>query len=253
MEKGSLGSYMDVAQVALYVFWAFFAALIYYLHRENKREGYPLESERSRFVTVQGFPPVPKPKAYLLHDGSTVLVPRKEAPEVVNGTPIAAFPGAPIEPNGDPMTAGVGPGAWARRADKPDLTADGRVKIVPLRADAEFSVAAEDPDPRGFAVIGADGTKGGTVVDAWVDRSEVMFRYFEVDVGGRSVLLPVNFARVDAKGRRVKVESILGAQFAGVPAIRSKDSITMLEEEKVMAYFGAGTLYATPSRAEPLL
>ncbi|MFN9969587.1 MAG: photosynthetic reaction center subunit H, partial [Phycisphaerae bacterium] len=62
MEKGSLGSYLDVAQVALYVFWAFFAALIYYLHRENKREGYPLESDRSALVTVQGFPPVPKPK-----------------------------------------------------------------------------------------------------------------------------------------------------------------------------------------------
>jgi len=27
----------------------------------------------------------------------------------------------------------------------------------------------------------------------------------------------------------------------------------MLEEEKVMAYYGAGTLYATPSRAKPLL
>ncbi|MFO0295422.1 MAG: photosynthetic reaction center subunit H [Rhodospirillales bacterium] len=253
MEKGSLGSYLDVAQVALYVFWAFFAALIYYLHRENKREGYPLESDRSALVTVQGFPPVPKPKTYLLHDGSTVQAPRKEAPEIVNGTPIAAFPGAPIEPNGDPMTAGVGPGAWARRADTPDMTADGRVKIVPLRADSEFSVAAEDPDPRGFAVVGADGAKGGTVVDAWVDRSEVLFRYFEVDVGGRTVLLPVNFSRVDAKARQVKVASILGSHFAGVPAIRSKDSVTMLEEEKVMAYYGAGTLYATPSRAEPLL
>jgi photosynthetic reaction center H subunit len=253
MEKGSLGSYIDVAQVALYVFWAFFAALIYYLHRENKREGYPLESDRSRFVTVQGFPPVPKPKTYLLHDGSTVQAPRREEPETVNGTPVAAFPGAPIEPNGDPMTAGVGPGAWARRADKPDMTADGRIKIVPLRADPEFSVASEDPDPRGFQVVGADGVVGGTVVDAWVDRSEVLFRYFELDAGGRRVLLPVNFARVDAAGRRIKVESILGRHFAAVPPTKSRDAITMLEEEKVMAYFGAGTLYATPSRSEPLL
>ncbi len=253
MEQGSLGSYMDVAQVALYVFWAFFAALIYYLHRENKREGYPLESDRSPYVTVQGFPPIPEPKTFHLHDGSTVLAPRKEAPETVNGTPVGRFPGAPIEPNGDPMTAGVGPGAWARRADKPDLTADGRVKIVPLRADPEFTVAGEDPDPRGFAVIGADGNVAGKVTDAWVDRSEVLFRYFEVDVGGRSVLLPVNFSRVDAEGKRIKVASILAAQFAGVPGTKAKDSITMLEEEKVMAYYGAGTRYATPQRAEPLL
>jgi photosynthetic reaction center H subunit len=26
-----------------------------------------------------------------------------------------------------------------------------------------------------------------------------------------------------------------------------------MEEERIMAYFGAGTLYASPERAEPLL
>jgi photosynthetic reaction center H subunit len=29
--------------------------------------------------------------------------------------------------------------------------------------------------------------------------------------------------------------------------------VTLLEEEKIMGYYGAGTLYAEPSRAEPLL
>jgi photosynthetic reaction center H subunit len=29
--------------------------------------------------------------------------------------------------------------------------------------------------------------------------------------------------------------------------------VTLLEEEKIMAYFGAGTLYATPARAEAIL
>ncbi|MBL8337961.1 MAG: photosynthetic reaction center subunit H, partial [Rhodoferax sp.] len=42
METGSLTGYIDVAQVTLYVFWVFFAGLVYYLHQENKREGYPL-------------------------------------------------------------------------------------------------------------------------------------------------------------------------------------------------------------------
>ena len=31
------------------------------------------------------------------------------------------------------------------------------------------------------------------------------------------------------------------------------DRITLLEEEKVMAYYGGGTLYAEASRKEPLL
>ena len=33
--KGALGSYIDIAQVMLYLFWVFFAGLIYYLHRET--------------------------------------------------------------------------------------------------------------------------------------------------------------------------------------------------------------------------
>ena len=45
----------------------------------------------------------------------------------------------------------------------------------------------------------------------------------------------------------------MASQFADVPALRNPDEVTLLEEEKVTAYYGAGTLYATPARAEPLL
>ena len=111
MQTGAITQYIDVAQLALYAFWIFFAGLIFYLHRENKREGYPLESDRSGAITVQGFPAVPKPKSYLLADGTTVQAPRAQPQDMrtVNGTPAANFPGAPLIPNGDPMTAGVGP------------------------------------------------------------------------------------------------------------------------------------------------
>ena len=54
MEKGAITGYIDVAQLTLYAFWLFFAGLIYYLLRENKREGYPLVSDRSKHITVQG-------------------------------------------------------------------------------------------------------------------------------------------------------------------------------------------------------
>ena len=61
----------------------------------------------------------------------------------------------------------------------------------------------------------------------------------------------MNFARISRS--EVKVASILAAQFAQVPALRHAEQITLLEEEKVMAYYGGGTLYATPERQEPLL
>ena len=54
--SAALTQYVDVAQVVLYAFWVFLAGIIIYLHREDKREGYPLESERSANITVQGWP-----------------------------------------------------------------------------------------------------------------------------------------------------------------------------------------------------
>jgi photosynthetic reaction center H subunit len=51
----------------------------------------------------------------------------------------------------------------------------------------------------------------------------------------------------------VRVRSILAHHFASVPGTKNAESVTMLEEERIMAYYGAGTLYALPSRAEPLL
>jgi photosynthetic reaction center H subunit len=51
----------------------------------------------------------------------------------------------------------------------------------------------------------------------------------------------------------VVVKAILGHQFADVPGTRQPDLVTMLEEEKIMAYYGGGTLYADPERQEPLV
>jgi photosynthetic reaction center H subunit len=256
MGTGAITGYIDVAQIALYVFWAFFAGLIYYLHRENKREGYPLESERSGHVDVQGFPAVPKPKTFLLRDGRTVSVPNsKRLERELAAEPTARFLGAPLEPTGNPMLDGVGPGAWAERADIPDTTFEGEPRIVPLRVVSGFGVSSKDPDPRGLPVFGDDGVIGGVVSDIWVDRAEMLFRYLEVQVAAgsasRRVLLPVNFSRIDRQ--RVRVCSIRGAQFAYVPGTRHADQVTLLEEEKIMAYYGGGTLYATPERQEPLL
>lgn len=256
MGTGAITQYIDVAQIALYAFWIFFAGLIYYLHREDKREGYPLESDRSGQVKVQGFPSIPKPKTYLLRDGRVVTSPNFRVSNMGHGgTPSVGHLGSPLEPNGDPMLAAIGPGSYSDRADIADTTVDGDLRVVPLRAAPSFAVSGHDPDPRGLPVLGADGLVGGTVSDLWVDRAEVLFRYLEVTVpvtgGTKSVLLPVNFSRIGKQ--RVKVRSILSTQFANVPATRNPDSVTLLEEDKIMGYYGGGTLYATPQRQEPVL
>jgi len=255
MNTGAITGYFDVAQVTLYAFWIFFAGLIIYLRREDKREGYPLESDRSGQIKVQGFPAIPSPKTFILAGGGTVQAPRPERVErPILAKAIGGYPGAPLQPTGNPMLDGVGPAAWAERADHPDMAEDGQPMIVPLRTTSQLFVASGDPDPRGMGVYGADGEQGGTVKDLWVDRAEPQIRYLEVEVvGGRRVLLPITFAKFKVSKRRVNVKSILASQFATVPALKNPDRVTLLEEDKITAYYAGGHLYATPARAEPFL
>jgi len=256
MHPGAITSYIDVAQLTLYAFWIFFAALVLWIRREDKREGFPLVSDLPGRVPLEEGAFMPAPKSFLMQDGSVILAPRAEAPEAEPyASPIAAFPGAPLEPLGDPMLAGVGPGSWAQRADVPErLWETGAPKIVPLRADHEFSIPAEDPDPRGLPVIGLDGLVAGTCVDAWVDRSETIIRYLEIELtGAHVVLVPMTFATIGGNPRRIRVKSILSTQFANVPTLAHPEQITKLEEDKVSAYYGGGWLYATAERSEPLI
>ncbi len=258
MEAGAITSYFDVAQVTLYAFWIFFAGLIIYLRREDKREGYPLESDRSANVPVIGFPTVPEPKSFKLPHGGTVYAPNGEKDSrPIHAIPMAPWPGAPLEPTGNPMVDAVGPAAYAERANVADLAHDGEPKIVPLRVATDFSLDPRDPNPIGMLVYGDDGKAGGRVRDAWVDRSEYILRYYEVEVptetGSVMVLLPTPMSNVDRGLDRVKVKSILSHQFADVPKLANPDQVTLLEEDKITAYYGGGQLYATPERAEPLI
>jgi photosynthetic reaction center H subunit len=152
------------------------------------------------------------------------------------------------------MKDGVGPAAYAERADQPERMLDGSPMIVPMSSVSGWSVSKRDPDPRGMTVTGLDGAAAGTVSELWVDKSEPQIRYLQVALeGGRSVMLPAGFVRYDVKGRKVKVASITAAQFAGVPGIASGSQITKLEEDRIMAYYASGHLYAVPSRLGPLV
>lgn len=255
--RGAITGYIDVAQVVLYAFWIFFVGLIIYLRKEDKREGYPLDSDRANpRVRVEGYPSLPAGKTYQLTHGGTFSSPNpKGDSREVKATPVWGFPGAPLQPTGNPMVDGVGPGAWSERANAPELTIDGHPRIAPMRAAPEFTIEERDPDPRGMSVVGGDGAIGGVVTEVWVDRAEPQIRFLELQVtgGNRTVMLPIGFAKFDVRRRQVKVRSILASQFAGVPAISSGEQITLREEDQVAAYYAAGTLYATPDRLGPLI
>lgn len=252
---------LDLAQIVLYAFWIFFAGLIWYLRQEDRREGYPLESDVGGHFNKDPWLFVPQPKTFLLpHGEGEVSVPNgnRDSREIAASRP-HEYPGAPLTPTGDPLVDGVGPAAWAERSDTPDLTAGGKPRIVPLRAADGYSLHDRDIDPRGLEVVGADSQSAGTITEAWVDRAEHLLRYYEMQLGSgkkaRAVLIPASFVSIRSGRQKKKyahVDAITSEQFARVPSIANADQITRLEEERIVAYFGGGQLYATPLRQEPL-
>ena len=252
--------FLDLAAVSLYIFFAFFAGLVYYLIREGRREGFPLVAElpdRLGVATLHGSPEMPAPKVFRLHypEGATVVQGvRPERDVDAQLSPDYPYPGTAFVPTGDAMQDGVGPAAYADRADTPDLAFDdNQPKIVPLRAAPGWHIAHEDPDPRGKSVITLDGVVAGTVVDLWVDRSEYILRYVETEIpGGRRVLVPIFLCTFTDEGT-ARVISVTAAQFAAAPGIARPEQITLLEEDRISGYFGGGHFYATPERSESYL
>jgi photosynthetic reaction center H subunit len=254
----SLTSSIDVAQVVLYGFWVFFFGLIYWLRLEDRREGYPLESDNPRRIGRDDQVLIPKPKVFKLPEGGEYAAPdfKRDVREFpIERTANAA--GAASQPLGDPMLSGVGPASYAKRHDVPELTRDGRDQVVPMRVDPEVAVFA-GPDPRGWQVVGGDGKVAGTIKDIWVDRADVLVRYLEVELsqdsgGTGSRLIPMPMLQLRRDSKRVEVSAILGKHFAQVPSLKNADRVTVMEEELVSAFYAGGRLYAEPRRLGPLL
>ena len=69
----------DLASLAIWLFWGFFALLIYYLQTENMREGYPLENEDGTAAPNQGPFGLPKAKTFRLpHGRGYITVPNRQ-------------------------------------------------------------------------------------------------------------------------------------------------------------------------------
>ncbi|MEM8827720.1 MAG: photosynthetic reaction center subunit H [Pseudomonadota bacterium] len=246
----------DVTEMVFYAFTLFFIALIFYLRREDRREGYPLEDEvTGRIDTGGGALHSGTTKTFLMPFGrGTVTTPTQGREKVdVAGARTFASPGAPYYPTGNPLADGLGPAAWADRAAHPDLDAEGRNRIVPIGTVPDITVHGRDADPRGMTVTGADGEVAGTITDLWVDRAEHQLRYLEIDTGGKTILAPMAMAKVKRKKNTVHIDALNAADFAAAPVPATPATITLYEEERIVAYFGGGYLYANRARQEPII
>jgi len=238
----------DLASLSIWLFWGFFALLIYYLQTENMREGYPLENEDGTKAPNQGPFPVPKPKTFILPLGKgSVTVPSVENEAAHRRSDLAmartaVSEGFPHAPTGNPMLDGVGPASWVPRRDEPEVDAHGHAKLQPLSRVDGMAVSA-GRDPRGLPVQAGDLEVVGRVKDMWVDVPEQLVRYLEIDLNsGGTRLIPMTMAKIWAD--RVRVNAITSDLFDAIPATKSQTSVTKLEEEKISAYVASGWMYA---------
>jgi photosynthetic reaction center H subunit len=237
----------DLALISLYIFWLFFAGLIYYIQRENQREGYPLENEDG--TKTGSNLSTPEPKTFLLpHGRGEYLAPNNlgEGRDLPLA-PTSGGTGFPFAPTGNPMVDGVGPASYAMRRDEPELDGHGHAKIQPMAKVSEFLVSA-GRDPRGLPVYGHDRKSPGTISDMWVDVPEQLVRYLEITLAdGTKRLIPAQMMRI--KSDRVLVNSIDSGSFAAVPTTASPEIVTKLEEEKICGYYAGGYMYTADKRA----
>lgn len=238
----------DLASLSIWLFWLFFALLVYYLQTENMREGYPLETDDGRTSPNQGPFPLPKPKTFKLpHGRGEVTVPdmAREKRELALGR-TAVSEGFPFAPTGDAMADGVGPASWAPRRDEPELDGHGHNKIMPMAKAHGFTVSA-GRDPRGLPVQAGDLEVVGRISDMWVDAPEQLVRYLEVELnGGGKRLLPMTMVKIWPD--RVRINAITSDRFEGIPQAKAADEVTKLEEDKIMGYVAGGWLYDADKR-----
>jgi photosynthetic reaction center H subunit len=257
MPYGTEGYGFDLTEILCYLFVLFFFSIILYLRREDHREGYPLEEDTTgRLENDASGIFYGAPKTFRMADGHVITKPDsvRDTRELA-AKRTAVWPGAPLEPVGNPLGQGIGPGAYQLRSTEPDRTLHGDAKIVPLRVATGYGVVRGDPKLIGYTVKGVDGAMAGTVSDIWVDTAESLIRYLEVALadGSRTVILPMMMTAVSKAKKAVQTDSITAAQFAGVPALSNPDQISLREEDVICGYYGGGYMYATPVRAEPLV
>lgn len=105
--------------------------------------------------------------------------------------------------------------------------------------DPNYNTHSEDPDIKGLSMyVGTEQV--GSIHDVLVD-DEGKFRYLVIDTGGwilgKKVLLPIGYARIDYKGKRVYADTLTKAQVEALPEFTNDLLIDYDQEERVRGVY----------------
>jgi sporulation protein YlmC with PRC-barrel domain len=118
-------------------------------------------------------------------------------------------------------------------------------QMKPLGDLDNFEIAKNIPDPRGWDVMTADGSRIGKVHELIVDTGALRTRYIEVSLDrkalslekDRNVLIPIGDAQLDKSADEVVIEKLTAKQLADLPEFKNVD-ITREYEATVLPNFG---------------
>ena len=251
MQTGTIIGHIDVAEALVVIFFIFFFGLILHLRTEDKREGYPLVDPAGG-SDGEGFPPMPKPKTFLLRQGGVVTAPHPEVERPLAATRAFPFPGSSLDPTGDPLADGVGPASYALRRMEPTWFAPGVAQLAPMRVSEGWTLAKDDIDPRGWPVVDIYGATAGVVRDLWLDRGVKILRYLEVEADdGVRTLLPIFHTDVRRYQRRVSLKAARAAQVARAPRLAEPDVVTAREEDRINAFYAGAEFFNHEENGRP--
>lgn len=92
----------------------------------------------------------------------------------------------------------------------PTTTPEPPVRLTEMRKRRDYRVCKDSLDPRGWLVRTADDRELGKITDLIIDEDGLTVRYLvcAFSPGGRRVLLPTGFARLDGRARVVHLDFI---------------------------------------------
>lgn len=134
------------------------------------------------------------------------------------------------------------PAVRRRSAERRTEPAD---RLSSLDAVEALRIAEGDPDPRGWEVVAADGRAVGGVDDLIVDTEALKVRYLACDLAeaspgteerGRRILIPIGYARLDERERKVIVDALAATEMAQLPSYAGPP-IQRAYEERLHAAF----------------
>jgi photosynthetic reaction center H subunit len=237
----------DLASLSIWLFWLFFAGLIYYLQTENMREGYPLQDEDGNPGPNSTFP-MPSDKTFTRPFGQpSVTVPSGQRPDRADLALArsARTTASPIRPPAtrSSMAWVPPPGRTARTGPNSTGTAmrrSSRWRASPTSSSPPGATrGAFRCSPRTTRSWRMSPTCGSTLRSTWSATSRWNSSPSTARASGSS-RSPWRVSR----RRWVEIASLKSGHFAGVPRTASDAQITKLEEDKICAYYAGGKLYS---------